>query len=787
MSSINFNLNPYYDDFDETKNFYRVLFKPGYAVQARELTQLQTALQKQIERFGKHIFKEGSIILGGQFNIETDVDTVRIVENSGVTNTNLDSLIGKIIVGNTTGIRAYVHAVAHKDVWNETEDILMVRYLSSGTSSSTFVGTEQLRLETSVEPITYTVKTTGAVGKGSLFTIEEGTVFSKGYFVSFEKQKIILSPTSQTPTSKVGFESLEEIVISGQDTSLLDPALGSYNYSAPGADRLKVSVTLTRLDVDDDISTPDFTTLFIIRNGEITEINERTEYARIYDEFAKRTYDESGDYVVRGYNVRVREHLDTGTNEGYLSTTNGGNVSLLVAGVEPGLAYIKGYEVNNLVTRYININKSDEYQRVDSEILSARNGNYIKINQAVGTLKLDTAQTINLYDKAEQRVSNTIAYSTTTPTGNSIGSAKVKSIEYSGSGEYNLYLFDIQMSGANTFSNVKAVYSSQNDGFFADTIQTSGQTVLQDTLQSILLYPLGSEYIRNVREANDTDSDTSFTFRRSTDITINQDGTFSLEVTPSNETHSYGTSGTLSDLEKQNMILTLRNTIPFSNVLVGTANGSSSGNVLSGNSTQFENLNVGDIISISNIAGTYRIVSIANNTNLTVATTFPSSFTAQTVSKVYNTGDIVDLTGKGYDAGVERSVTVTSNKILSFDLQETYPTTIPATITYNVTRSNAKEVKKDLISSVYVQANCATLASLTDPINLGISDVFRIKQIRKKTGTNFTSNTEGTLVTSEFVFDNGQRDDMYDHAKITPITALTTNDRLLVVVFFEFT
>ena len=43
---INYTL----DDFDETKNYHRVLFRPGYAVQARELTQLQTALQAQIDR-----------------------------------------------------------------------------------------------------------------------------------------------------------------------------------------------------------------------------------------------------------------------------------------------------------------------------------------------------------------------------------------------------------------------------------------------------------------------------------------------------------------------------------------------------------------------------------------------------------------------------------------------------------------------------------------------------------------------------------------------------------------
>ena len=51
-------------------NFYKILFKPGYPVQARELTGLQSLLQNQVESFGKHIFKEGSMVIPG--NIELD-------------------------------------------------------------------------------------------------------------------------------------------------------------------------------------------------------------------------------------------------------------------------------------------------------------------------------------------------------------------------------------------------------------------------------------------------------------------------------------------------------------------------------------------------------------------------------------------------------------------------------------------------------------------------------------------------------------------------------------------
>ena len=64
--------SPYFNDFDETKDFYNILFRPGFAVQARELAQLQTVLQKQIQRFGDHVFKNGSIVQGAQLSLSSE-------------------------------------------------------------------------------------------------------------------------------------------------------------------------------------------------------------------------------------------------------------------------------------------------------------------------------------------------------------------------------------------------------------------------------------------------------------------------------------------------------------------------------------------------------------------------------------------------------------------------------------------------------------------------------------------------------------------------------------------
>src|SRR5690349_18789298 len=108
-----FNTNPYYDDYDADKGFYRILYKPGQAVQARELTQMQTMHQAQIDRFAEHIFKEGSLVSGGMFAIDKNIDYVKINDTDNIGNPiSLNNYVGSVITGATNNITAYVVAVA---------------------------------------------------------------------------------------------------------------------------------------------------------------------------------------------------------------------------------------------------------------------------------------------------------------------------------------------------------------------------------------------------------------------------------------------------------------------------------------------------------------------------------------------------------------------------------------------------------------------------------------------------------------------------------------------------
>ena len=48
------------------------------SIQARELTTMQSMLQNQIEQFGNHTFKEGSVVIPGQLSYRNDLNYVKL-------------------------------------------------------------------------------------------------------------------------------------------------------------------------------------------------------------------------------------------------------------------------------------------------------------------------------------------------------------------------------------------------------------------------------------------------------------------------------------------------------------------------------------------------------------------------------------------------------------------------------------------------------------------------------------------------------------------------------------
>ena len=785
--TTNFNLNPYYDDYDEDKNFYRVLFKPGMAVQARELTQLQTILQNQIEKFGKHIFKEGTIVLGGSYNIDAKVNYVKIndIDIDGDEVIDIEQYIGQTIVGATTGVEAQVFNATDGRENTDVTKTLFVGYTSSGTDGETYTFAPGEVLNSLLYRPTV-IDSANSVGTASIFTIQDGTLFVKNHFVNFNKQSIILDKYSSNPTLKICFDISEEIVDYSEDTSLLDPALGSYNYSAPGADRFKINVTLKTIDIDTE---PDENTveLLIIRDGVIEKNYIKTSYAMLADEFARRTSDESGDYYVKGLDVTIREHLNNGSNLGYLTQEAGGNTSLLAVGIQPGKAYVKGYEVQTLVTNYIPIEKGLDYDTISGQIITARKGTYIRCDELSGSFDLTSPIPVSFYDQPQNSISE-YEFSSDTPTGNVIGSARITGIDYSSGyqsspySQYLVYLSDIKMNTGKAVSSIKSLAGEQLGTYSANiradsVLVNDTYTVIEDLSTACLIYNTGSSSVKSIVGDNDV-SDTSFIYKKNFPATIAEVGTFSITNPDSAEMFPF-TEGTLSDEEKREILLTVCENVSVP--LSGTVSISTANSEVYGTDTYFEFLNVGDKVKFGNDSNLYFVGEITSNTKMILYEIPATTATGLTISKEYRKGDVIDLTGKG-NTGNERSVSVLGgdDDTLNFNLQELYTTTIPVSVLVNVGKSSATAAKKNLRDGRYVIIDCETLGSTTGPFYLGVSDLYKIESIRHDTSA-FTSNTQGTLVTDFFAVNKGQTEESYNTAFIVPRGAsLTSSSKLLV-------
>src|SRR5690606_7578527 len=199
--NTDFNQSPYWDDYDDGKGYYRILYKPSMAVQARELTQSQSIIQKQIDRFAEHFFREGSLVSGGAFNIETDVAYVKVNDTDNLGNpVNIENFSRIEVTGATTGLKAYVIRVEDGVEGTADPKTLFVRYTASGNDPNTTAFAAGETLTSTVGNLV--VASTDPTGFGSIFTIDDGVVFAKDHFVKFERQQIVLSKYSQQPSCK---------------------------------------------------------------------------------------------------------------------------------------------------------------------------------------------------------------------------------------------------------------------------------------------------------------------------------------------------------------------------------------------------------------------------------------------------------------------------------------------------------------------------------------------------------------------------------------------------------
>ena len=383
-----------------------------------------------MKSFGKYAFKQGELVIPGEVGLNTKLDYVKLSSVSEVAISegddivykkyDISQLVGQQLIGLTSGVKATILATT---LATETSaDTIYVNYINSGSSNTepTFrqgetlevvdgvntpllvVGTDGSVLPTSISvtnPDTGEVSSleSPAMGYGSAVKVEEGIYFVNGYFVRCDQELLVIDEYYNKPSAKVGFTIKEEIVTPEEDASLYDNAIGSSNYTAPGAHRLKISLQLKEFALN-AITDKNFIQLLTVSRGQVQSKVSSTDFSVLEQTLARRTFDESGDYVVDNFSVDIREWAQKDGNKGlyavdefglYNGYDNGTASRKMVASVGPGKAYIKGYEIVNKETKYLEINKARESLSTENVTLKSRGLPSYSITNVFGSVPLN--------------------------------------------------------------------------------------------------------------------------------------------------------------------------------------------------------------------------------------------------------------------------------------------------------------------------------------------------------------------------------------------------------------
>ena len=811
----NLNQSPFFDDFDETKNFHRVLFRPGYAVQARELTQIQSILQNQIERFGVDVYKDGSVIDG--CNAQAQVWSYVKLKDKNAANDIIvltqffddAGIIEDVIVsGATSGVTArLLDAVDGSETAAPNYLSVFVSYTNSGTdgATKTFADNEELTFTRISDSTTVVATTTtiasAATGSGTGAHVSAGTVFHKGNFIKVSEQAKVASKYESLPSIRVGLETKEFIIDSFQDSSLLDNASGSTNFSAPGASRLKLTPTIaTRPLVDTGVTeTTGFIPLFDIQEGRVIRNYTDGQFSGIADELAKRTYEESGDYSIEPFVLTVDEHLNDGVTGGtYLSTeadneaglTEQGDASKLVVEVDPSVGYVQGYRIETTDKIRQSISKANTFARRENVVVGQGIGNYLICDEVMGIWNFTDLQEVKFYSDA-QNVISTVAFNDHSVAGTLIGSAKIRGMQWhegqsgTSAGKFRIYITDIQMVADKAFKDVRSLYvvdslASGSHSFADVVLELDGNAKVQDASFAKLVFPIQSKGVKTLVQA-----ETQYVTRKEADGNVAQNGsvTITRPTSATGGTDTMNDTGALTAPDERNVIVVAKETATVT--LSGTITaGSISGGTgtLTGTSTAFDTeLTVGDFFTCaSGVTTTLRVTEVVNATSIKVAGGNGSP--SGVITQQFPAGHIFDTQFKGTIEGQS-----TSHDI---DLQRTFVSAFDVQVYFDVLRSEAVPESKEVHKSKYIKINTTSHgAGANGPWDLGVSDAWKLESVLMgDTSVNLTNGVESLQY---FELDDGQRDGFYGGSRLVKKSsassgALNTTDKGILAKFSWF-
>jgi len=802
--SLNFNVDPYYDDFDQTKNFHRILFKPGRAVQARELTQAQTILQDQVTKFADNIFKQNSPVTGGQVTTNFNCYYIKLQDtynNTAIDITQFDGLLVK----NATGT-VVARVVAYAAATGTDPATLVVSYKSGSQFQNGDI------IYDSVSNLAAQAVLADATGLSSVASINQGVFYILGNFVQITASTTILEKYSNTPTKRVGLTITETIYDYISDSSLLDPAVGASNYQAPGADRYVIALALdTRpIALGDD---QNFVELIRVTNGVVANLVEGSVYNVIDDYFAKRDYETNGDYVVEDYKLTPRTTP--------VSVDPSANTYTLTVG--KGLAYVHGYRIQNATNVDLVTNRARTTASQDNTPVFIDYGSYFYVDTVRGGgsgtfFDVTTGQTIDLHCVTRDNIitTNTSTYNSTV-----VGTGYIRNFVYDYSTNsanantyvYKAYVNDIQnavlsanvtSATANTIT-FPGTYSTSNTSYVGVNISITKGTSAGD-FRTITSYN-GVTRVATINQNWTVTPDTTSVYQLNFDIkdidTIVYADTTSYpavikgyaNINATGRTGGVSTGETI--LENPNVPeliyavgspyvatlssasyntqqlhrniafttidgaakTTINYTSDYAGVIKHLGANTLSSDVIKQNwmivvtNKGTSSLNVGEIVPWTTKSGS---IVISNN-NATAELSIPianvtSGFTATILEKVYasnadNTSHLLKY--KNLITANTQQVKTNGTQVATY----TFVDNTSLTSTGQIYIQNAGLVTPGSKQSLYL-SDVKSIVKIVDTGSSGVTPTY----------ANLTSYTD---VTANYIFDNGQKDSYYDHASIT--------------------
>lgn len=787
--TISLNLEPFFDDFDESKKYYRILFRPGYSVQARELTQMQSILQNQIKKFGDNIFQDGTVVLNGQTFFENSVSSLKLQTPVVGEISILTQYLTQTVVGVTSGTKASVKLVAQ--AVNNDPNTIFVKVISG----SGFVDGESLTFLNSTT-VVGRLTVAASVNPSMIFSVNKGVFYVGGEFVLNDAQSIVVEKYSNNTTKSIGFTVVESFIDSDADPSLLDNAQNTPNFAAPGAQRYFIDLVLTAVDV---ASIPvNFVEIARITNGVLVTNKKVTTYSAIGDEIARRTYDQSGDFTVRPFPLLLKDNIPTArgtttitggvvtsvviasggfgyksaptvtitgdgtgatavavidTNpvsatfgqvtsvtitaggSGYTTATVAisGDPNQFTASLDPGKAYVKGYEFETISQTNLSIDRArttDQANNIDT-VLSF--GNFVYVNSLLNVFNTSAFDTVEIHNVVRTSITGATSL---------IGTANVRFIKWvsgtvgTANAIYKLSLFNIVMT-AGLFKDVEGIVIRSGatvlTGVNVDLLSKVGGIVTNDVFLSgadspTLVFPMNNQYIKTIRDVSNLIQSDYTTSRVFPNIAFNS-GTATIATLNGNE-RFFGGAGLYSDtIKDQYFIVTV--------TAVGT-----------------------------------------------------SAFTVGQILR-FDTGSGRSITGGAVAVGSTHQLNFNANSATNFT----------ATIIATINENQVGEKTKALQGYTYrIISNPSTVVGNKDPIL--ISDVFNLLAVYNTGNTNPTGlitvdPTTGNVtwgnvathnnVTGDYALDNGQRDEFYDNGNIVVTRNVPANTNFLVAVFNYFT